>query len=420
MKQQSVYNKYPDLLKVDDDPELSQLVDALDKLCRQHQPPEDLVNLSIAQSLRAREAESYAVPLPKPQTLRHLNLARPARKPFRWLLRFVVVLLGLAIVIGGALVLFTKMSGGFPSSASPNANSVGGYSCTDNGVATPSPENARSIQVGCNTLYLPQVQADNDRITIVYILANSNSPLIEYTPFKMHLFDSQGHELKRLGGVPSGRINIQESNTAYSQINSPNVSYIFYGRTAGEEWFDASSLSGYSPGSAINLRLEIEAFSLQVNNRTPNQPNYETLAVIQGPFNFNLTTPYQNSALVSSLNLTDTVSGQAVTLEKVVRRPDYTRLYLRGINGSLDFDLNAAGLYVSISSDQTNYNNSQQVFTTQDGETIVQINNSLQDRKGDWRLTLHPELTSQKIYNSPNQSQNVVNGPWFFQFKLTG
>jgi hypothetical protein len=169
---------------------------------------------------------------------------------------------------------------------------------------------------------------------------------------------------------------------------------------------------------------------LQANSRTlpvksgagvVNNSYSPASSLIEGPFNFNLSVPYQNSALVSSLNLTDTVSGQAVTLEKVVRRPDYTRLYLRGINGPLDFDLNAAGLYMSITGDQANYyNNTQQVFTSQDGGTIVQIDNSLQDRKGDWRLTLHPDLTNQKLYNNaPNQAQNVANGPWFFQFKLT-
>ena len=427
MKQQTVYNKYPDLLKVDDDPELSKLIDDLDKLCRQHQPPEDLVNLSIAQSLRAREAESYAVPLPKPQTLRHLNLARPARKPFRWLLGLVVALLGLAMLMGGAVFVFTKANGVGPS----NSYSVAEPACIKEGVAAPPSENARTIQVGCSTLYLPLVQADNDRITIEYVLFNSNFPLTDYMPLNTHLFDSQGNELKRLGGISSGQVTTYGGDAAYTNMEkvagAPAPAPMPYGSTAGEEWFDASTLSGTNSGSLVNLRLEIEAFSQQANSRTlpvksgvANKSYSSASSMIEGPFNFNLSVPYQNSALVSSLNLTDTVSGQTVTLEKVVRRPDYTRLYLRGINGPLDFDVNAAGLYMSISGDQVNYyNNSQQIFTSQDGGTIVQIDNSLQDRKGDWRLTLHPALTNQKPYNSPNQAQSVANGPWFFQFKLT-
>jgi hypothetical protein len=429
MKQQSVYNKYPDLLKVDDDPELSKLIDDLDKLCRQHQPPEDLVNLSIAQSLRAREAESYAVPLPKPQTLRYLTRTRPERKPFRRLLNLLVILLGLAMVVGGVAVLFTKASGVGPA----NSFSVAEPGCAGSGAPVPSSENARTIRVGCTTLYLPLVQADNDRITIEYVLSNSNYPLTDYMPFNTRLFDSQGNELKRLGGISSGQVNIFGGDAAYTKMEkaagNPVSSPMPYGATAGEEWFDASTLSGTNSGSPVNLRLEIEAFSVQANSRNipvkgggsgVSKPYSPASSLIEGPFNFTLSVPYQNSALVSNLNLTDTVSGQTVTLEKVVRRPDYTRLYLRGINGPLDFDLNAAGLYMSITGDQVNYyNNSDQIFTSQDGGTIVQIDNSLQDRKGDWRLTLHPNLTNQKLYNSPNQTQNIASGPWFFQFKLT-
>lgn len=425
---QTVYNKYPDLLKVDDDPELSKLIDDLDKLCRQHQPPEDLVNLSIVQSLKAREAESYAVPLPKPQTLRNLTRPRRNRTPFRWLLGLVVILLGLGLVaVSGTTFLFR---GG--ENMPMNSYAVAETNCTNNKEAAPSAENARTIQVGCNTLYLPVVQADNDRITIQYVLSGSNYPLEDYMPFNTHLYDSQGNELKRLGGISSGQMSLSGGATVYTKsgksMGVPAAPPLPYGTTAGEEWFDASSLSGSNSGSLVNLRWEVEAFSLQANS-TNFQVNNSGIgkaygaepSLIQGPFNFNLSVPYQNSALVSSLNLTDTVSSQTVTLEKVVRRPDYTRFYLRGINSPINFDLNAAGLYLSITGEQANYyNQAPQIFTSQDGGTVVQINNSLQDRKGDWRLTLLPDLSDQKGYNSPKQAQSVANanGPWFFQFKL--
>ncbi len=404
---QSIYCKYPDLLRLDNDATMTQLVDDLDKLSRQPEVPQELVDLSIFKSLVAREAESYAVPLPKTQTLR--GLTRPSRTLQLWSSRWLVVLIFGLILCLTALYLFLNQPPNNVYVGEPNA------ACVNSGAAPTIQVDGRTFQLGCHTINIPQVQVDNERIIISYLISFSGMPTANFKPFSLRLLDENGRELKRLGSLSSGQVDIQNAATQNGIPVSYNMSA---GANGGEIWFDSSSFNGLAANSQIKLRLEIGGFSLYSSSRNyPYQPS-----VIQGPFKFDLTATYQNFAQVSELNLSDTVSNQTVTLEKVVRRPDMTRFYLRGLGNSFNFDLNAAGFYLGGTNDPSspNISNTSQIFTGDDGVTIIQINNSLQERQGEWRLILRPASAIQPNYDSRNQPQVVTGGPWFFHFQLPG
>ncbi len=422
---QSIYSKYPDLLRVGDDPALTRLVGELDLLCRHQSPPPELVNLSIAHILQAREAESYAVPLPRPKVLR--NIARPARTrlglPRRRRLFLAFFLLGMVL-----LGLFGLLR------SDPYKNYSATYESWVYCRSKPTVvQNERTIASGCFVLYIPQVRVDNDRVTIGYVVGGRNNLGYEpynhaYAPFDAHLFDEQGRELKRLGGIPNDQVDFHNADDSYEQIGQAKTHYnMALDERGGEEWFDSSSLSGLAVGSRLKLRLEIGGFSLQPANTYSEhyKPEYRSgdgsPASIQGPFSFDLRTTYQNSTQIMAFNQSDTAQSQTVTFEKVVRRGDMTRFYLRGLNSRIDYELNSNGLYL-----KNDYNDDlgslQQIFASLDGLTVIQIKNSLLGQTGEWSLLvrLASDSANRNMYRPPSQLQLLPGGPWFFRFKLPG
>jgi hypothetical protein len=423
-----LYTKYPDLLPPNANPDLVSLIENFDLLCTGKQPTTSLAQYKVAQALQARQAESGSQQDPLAMAWQlEAHTARSNSRRFRrrsasnyyyprLRTRFHWPWLVLAFVLISMVVwIIVPKHGNFTGNAFKMAAPLGGPvppNCMVGAVPAPKMPTLPNSNSNCSGLSVQSVTLDSDRLTVEYALLLPGN----YTLSGTQMFDEQGHELKYLGGITSGIAN-QVLKGSFNQ----KPSFAKY-NPGGEIWFDASSLAGRS--GPIKLHLVVAALDEQVpGNAAVKQNN------LAGPFSFDLATSASldnQRGRVSVLNQSDSVNGNTVKLEKVAALPNLTRFYLQGLdNSNIEYELRAGDTYLDNSSNPNvgiissangyrksiaNPEETSAVVTTEEGLTVITINQSLLSQSGEWTLIIKEGQPAANYTGQP------VRGPWVFRF----
>ncbi len=130
--------------------------------------------------------------------------------------------------------------------------------------------------------------------------------------------------------------------------------------------------------------------------------------IVEGPFTFDLTIPVEAGRMVE-LHQTVESGGTEVTLERMVTTPTGTRVSLRGAGPNADVRLTVEGVTYQLHSPD---GLAWPVTWAADSQWDYVTGTSLQDKRGEWVLTVRPGASA-----DPSATQ-VEGGPWTFRFTV--